>query len=579
MWVLHNLGISPAGCKPATGQWRSWPAVAVLIGWSLTVGNLPAAVIRVPAERPTIQSGINFASTGDTVRVAPGTYFENLNMKGKAITLTSESGSDVTIIDGNNVGPVITCGSREGTNTVISGFTIQHGFSSWGAGIALSGSSPTIMNNLLQNNVQRDGGFGAAIGGIGASPIIARNVFRNNTADNQVFAGVISFVNGNSPLLVENIFMNNPCRAINLYLPTGSQPVVINNTIVGNTTGIRVDARSSVSAQLYLNNLLFGNGIGLEVAFGSAANYPNWSHNLVFGGQTQYLGMPNPTGLNGNVSADPMLADIANANFRFLPGSPGIDAGENNPQLPATDFDGNPRITAGTINGPALVDIGVFEFSTPVSHAPVVSCPVATVECGTQADVSVVVADPDGDALTVVWTMNGEPVQTNSVPAGNPSAATDVLMSIPLPLGDNKLDISVTDTLLNTASCSTTVTVIDSTPPQIVSATASPSFLWPPDHRMVTVNVDARVLDGCSSAGWAIMEVQSAELVNGHGDDHTSPDWVITGDHTLMLRAERSGYGGGRVYSITIRAMDAANNLSEPRIIFVEVPKSMEGQK
>ena len=96
---------------------------------------------------------------------------------------------------------------------------------------------------------------------------------------------------------------------------------------------------------------------------------------------------------------------------------------------------------------------------------------------------------------------------------------------------------------------------------------------------MVTVNVDAQALDGCNSARWAVTDVHSTEPVNGRGDNHRSPDWVITGDRTLMLRAERSGHGEGRVYSITIRAVDAADNLSEPIIVRVEAPKSMENRK
>ena len=52
---------------------------------------------------PTIQAGIDAASNGDTVLVAPGTYVENIYFKGKAITVTSSGGAAATIIDGGGV--------------------------------------------------------------------------------------------------------------------------------------------------------------------------------------------------------------------------------------------------------------------------------------------------------------------------------------------------------------------------------------------------------------------------------------------------------------------------------------------
>src|SRR5215471_3618344 len=72
-----------------------------------------ATTIHVPKDRPTIQAGINAANTGDTVLVAPGKYIENINFDGKAITVTSSGGPDVTIIDGAQTSSVVTFSSGE----------------------------------------------------------------------------------------------------------------------------------------------------------------------------------------------------------------------------------------------------------------------------------------------------------------------------------------------------------------------------------------------------------------------------------------------------------------------------------
>ena len=104
-------------------------AIFALLG----LGTAAADTISVPLDFPTIQEAIDSAVDGDTVLVAPGTYVENINFWGKAITVTSEEGPEVTIVDGNQAGPVVTFTSGEGLTSVVTGFTLQNGRSSLGA--------------------------------------------------------------------------------------------------------------------------------------------------------------------------------------------------------------------------------------------------------------------------------------------------------------------------------------------------------------------------------------------------------------------------------------------------------------
>ena len=93
----------------------------------MTIKALGAGTIHVPADYAAIQDAMNAAVDGDTVLVAPGTYREHLNFLGKAITVTTEQGPDVTIIDGDQAGSVVTFASGEGLASVLSGFTLQNG--------------------------------------------------------------------------------------------------------------------------------------------------------------------------------------------------------------------------------------------------------------------------------------------------------------------------------------------------------------------------------------------------------------------------------------------------------------------
>lgn len=56
------------------------------------------------------------------------------------------------------------------------------------------------------------------------------------------------------------------------------------------------------------------------------------------------------------------------------------------------------------------------------------------------------------------------------------------------------------------------------------------------------------------------MTVTSNEPVDGLGDGDTAPGWEITGDLAAQLRAERSGAGSGRLYTLEISCTDDAGN-------------------
>lgn len=114
-----------------------------------------------------------------------------------------------------------------------------------------------------------------------------------------------------------------------------------------------------------------------------------------------------------------------------------------------------------------------------------------------------------------------------------------------------------------TASASVTVKR-DATPPTVTCA-ATPNKLWPPNHKMASVNVSVAVSDATSgSAGFTLVSATSTEPDNGLGDGDTPNDiqgFVVgTADTGGQVRAERSGNGSRRLYTLTYTAMDLAGN-------------------
>ena len=318
--------------------------------------GVSAAVLNVPGDFASMQAAIDAAAPGDTILVEPGVYVGSLRFNGKDVSIQSTGGPEVTTVDGNGDSAV-----EIGPGGELVGFTVTGGAASFGAGMEVHGTGTLVKGNIFDGNSQGAGGSGAGIYGNVSSPTIENNVFRNNTCDNQFVSGVVVFANASSPRIVNNIFEDNPCRAVNMTLPSGNNPQVINNTMVRNRVGVRVDRRVQSVAQRYRNNILAENEIGLEVDFGTDAFNPTWTNNLLFNNGIDYEVVSSQTGLAGNIAGDPLFVDSVGGDYHLQAGSPAIDAGTYM-EAPDLDYEGDLRPADGDHNNKLADDMGVDEF-------------------------------------------------------------------------------------------------------------------------------------------------------------------------------------------------------------------------
>ena len=149
--------------------------------------TLYATTIHVPLDQPSIQAGIDSATSDDTVLVATGTFTgasnKNIDFSGKSILLISEKGADSTIIDCQGAGRGFYFHSGEDDNSIIKGFTIRNGsvgVDSSGGGIFCSWADPSIFNCIINGcSAERGGGIACD----NASPVIDSCYLDDNDAE------------------------------------------------------------------------------------------------------------------------------------------------------------------------------------------------------------------------------------------------------------------------------------------------------------------------------------------------------------------------------------------------------------
>ena len=315
----------------------------------------------VPDDFPAgIQAAISDSTVvnGDTVIVRPGTYVENIDFVGKAITVRSEQGAAITTIDGNQSGSVVTFKSGEGIDSSLEGFTLRNGngapATDEGGGISCWDSSPRIFNNFIINNTAENDGGGLMITGhnSSSSPLIVNNFISDNfSSDN---GGGIRCETA-SPIIANNIVINNSSAGQIggggfCLVGAGSYPLLVNNTICNNTTngnggGIYLDG----TYPTVMNNIIWDNAASSGPEIYVHSGFPTVSFCDVKGG---WPGI-------GNIDDDPLFIDPVNRDYHLSFPSPCRN--HISPVSAITDFEGDPRESD-------FIDMGADEFHPHLYH-------------------------------------------------------------------------------------------------------------------------------------------------------------------------------------------------------------------
>lgn len=354
----------------------------ILLGSFSIILGVKATILPVPGTYSTIQSAITASSNGDTIAVSPGTYYENINFRGKNVLLTSlyyvaadTSYIVSTIINGStpvhpDTASCVIFNSGEDSTAILQGFTITGGSGTkWqdihgaglyreGGGIIVELSAPTIRHNIITNNLVTDISGVISTGGGG---------IRIGDGNPAIYANVISFNQGRyGPGIVLNY---TGCRIRNniIYSNTGGQDyfggsgiwitnnlastpkIIENNTIIANrstvsngTGGILIWSATDVFIR---NNIIRDNFPALQVKnLGGTAEV---TYNDVKGG---YAG-------SGNMDQDPQFASQS---YFLGSSSPCIDAGDSSTVYNDIEDAGNPGLALFPSMGLLRNDMGAY---------------------------------------------------------------------------------------------------------------------------------------------------------------------------------------------------------------------------
>ncbi|MCX6344426.1 MAG: hypothetical protein NT018_05050 [Armatimonadetes bacterium] len=274
--------------------------------------------------KQTIQAGINTAISGDEVWVCMGTYLECITLKNGVALYGGFVGTETnlserpafpraspdaneTILDGNQLGSVVTVPSGSGSGARVDGFTIRNGRATsdtgyGGGGIYSVDASPIIVNNLITSNAAGCGGGVCCYSG---APVISNNTISGNYASN--YGGYYMSSNGgaiycqvSTATISNNVIKNNTASFM-------SGGYGIESSAFGG--GIAASGGSViVSGNLIESNNVYADGGSMSVsAYGGGAyvsgGSPQLLNNIVKGNQASSSYMDSGGGAGGAFSS------------------------------------------------------------------------------------------------------------------------------------------------------------------------------------------------------------------------------------------------------------------------------------
>jgi hypothetical protein len=356
-----------------------------------------AAEIDVPSTAyPTIQAGIDAASAGDTVLVAPGTYSGSgdwdLDFRGKAITVQSAGGAAVTAIDLQTFGnPVahraFVFHTNETAAATVRGFTISGASLTVPGAIAIlspSGpTSPTIDQCVFSAN---NAAQGAAIYAENGSPAISRCIFFSNKASSASaalnYGGAIAIASSDqtpqTARIVNDVFYGNAASTDGAAIalagidagghPTPANPTALidNCTFTNNIAG-GLGATVTITAlpgaigarggkAVISNSILYGDRY--QTTISQMASEVSTLNPPGAGSLAQYSDVQGGYAGTGNIDAVPQFHGPG-ANLTLLAASPAIDAGHAVSSSPSIDIVSTAR--------DARPDMGAYEYAVQVA--------------------------------------------------------------------------------------------------------------------------------------------------------------------------------------------------------------------